>query len=152
MLSLRSIVGALASLTFASSAAHAQSAAPTAPATQSPEEVVRRYLDRGAAGDLAAVRALVDDGCADTPIGRAEGVMVMGVRMTIRTVRTQVVSTSATEARVRYTVSGSAQGQNATTRILGATVRIGRVRVANVTQSNVLRLVRANGRWVIVCR
>jgi hypothetical protein len=103
-------------------------------------------------GDTELVRALVDDGCADTPVGRAEGVMVMGVRMTIRAVRTQLVSTSATEARLRYTVRGSAQGQNATTRILGATVRIGRVRVANVTQSNVLRLVRANGRWVIACR
>jgi hypothetical protein len=122
------------------------------PTAQSPEDVVRRYLERGAAGDLAAVRSLCNSGCDDTAVGRAEGVMVMGVRMTIRTVRTNVLASSATEARVRYTVTGSAQGSNSTTRILGTTVRIGRVRAANVTLSNVLRLVRVQGRWVISCR
>lgn len=137
---------ALASLSLASSSALAQAA----PAT--PDAVVRQYLERGAAGDLAAVRPLLVDHCEDTAVGRVEGVMVMGVRMTIRTIRVQVVSSNATEARVRYSISGSAQGSNATTRILGATVRIGRVRVANVTQSNVLRLQRVNGRWLIACR
>jgi hypothetical protein len=150
MLSSRSILCALAAMTLPA-ASFAQSTAPTS-AAATPEDVVRRYLDRGAAGDLAAVQPMLAEQCADTPVGRVEGVMVMGVRMTIRTVHTQVLSSSATEARVRYTVSGSAQGQNTTTRILGATVRIGRVRMANVTQSNVLRLVRTNGRWVIACR
>jgi hypothetical protein len=117
-----------------------------------PVAVVREYLQRGARGELASVRALVEGACHDTPIGRAEGVMVMGVRMTIRTIRAELLASSAAEARVRYTVTGAAQGATSTTTILGATVHIGRVRVANVTQSSVLRLVRANGRWLVTCR
>ncbi len=133
------------SLSLTSTIAWAQNAPST------PDAVVRQYLERGAAGDLAAVRPLIADRCEDSAVGRVEAVMIMGVRMTIRSIRVNVLSTSATEARVRYAIAGSAQGNNATTRILGATVRIGRVRVANVTQSNVLRLVRSNGRWVIAC-
>jgi len=133
-------------LTLCASSAFAQSAPST------PDAVVRLYLERGAAGDLAAVRPLLVDRCEDTPVGRVEGVMVMGVRMTVRSIRVQVISSTANEARVRYSITGSAQGSNATTRILGATVRIGRVRVANVTQSNVLALRRVNGRWLIACR
>lgn len=136
----------------ASSAQGAPAQATVAAPAATPEDIVRRYLERGAAGDLAAVRALVEPGCEDSAVGRAEGVTVMGVRMTLRAVRTAVIASSATEVRVRYTVTGSAQGSNATARILGATVRIGRVRAANVTQSSVLRLVRARGRWVIACR
>ena len=117
-----------------------------------PDAIVRRYLERGAAGDAAAVRALLMDRCEDTAVGRVEGVRVMGVPMTIRAIRLDVLSNNGAEARVRYTVSGSAQGNNATTRILGATVRIGRVRMANVTQSNVLRLLLRDGRWRIACR
>jgi hypothetical protein len=129
-----------------SSAALAQ----RAPST--PDAAARQYLERGAAGDTAAVRGLIMERCEDTPVGRVEAVQVMGVRMTIRTIRVQVLSSSPTEARVRYSITGSAQGNNATTRILGATVRIGRVRVANVTQSNVLRLQRVNGQWLVACR
>lgn len=127
-------------------------ASPAARAQSAPDAVVRRYLERGAAGDTAAVRALVMDRCEDTAVGRVDGVRVMGVPMTIRSIRLEVLSNNGSEARVRYTVSGSAQGNNATTRILGATVRVGRVRMANVTQSNVLRLVLREGRWRVACR
>lgn len=143
--SVRAVGCALALFTAlaTSAVAHAQAA---------PDAVVRRYLERGAAGDTAAVRALVMDRCEDTAVGRVEGVRVMGVPMTIRSIRLDVLSNNGAEARVRFTVAGSAQGTNATTRILGATVRVGRVRMANVTQSNVLRLLLRDGRWRIACR
>ena len=118
--------------------------------------MVERYLRLGAAGNLVGARALIDSGCENTAVGRVEAVMVLGARMRLRSVVTSVVrnvaSQSAQRVRVRYSITGSASGQNTQTTILGANVRIGGLHVGSVTQSGTLDLVSSPRGWVVVCR
>jgi hypothetical protein len=122
------------------------------PSPDTPAAVVRRYLELGSRGDAAGVRRLVESGCEDTPVGRAEAVTLLGARIALRSVRTRVAILAPAEARVHYTLTGPAAGTDTRTRILGATVHFGRVRASSVTRSGVLRVVRTDRGWRVSCR
>lgn len=117
-----------------------------------PQSVVQRYLRFGAAGNLVGARALIDAGCNDTAVGRVEAVMVLGARMRLRSVTLTVISQSSQRARVRYSITGSASGQNTQTTILGANVRIGGLRVSTISKTGTLDLLSSPRGWVVACR
>jgi len=122
---------------------------------KSPDEVVREYLEAGSRDDLEAARALVEERCHDTPVGRVAPARILGLPVKLSSLTVEPVEVGEERATVRYQAVGSIEQQDATAEfeLFGqkTTVQIDDVSAEQIETSGTVDLTRVDGVWKVTC-
>lgn len=88
----------------------ASETAPAPPPAEGAKALVERYLRLGSAGDLEAIPALLEDGCAKQSLLNVASTHVLGARIEIDTLEVEVKEETDAAATVAFALSGKASG------------------------------------------
>ena len=122
-------------------------------------ERVERYMRLGAAGDLDGVRALVAEGCAETPVGRVESTSIFGQRLELGEMTVVVTAWDGARATAAVTTEAKLSVKAASgSKKFGDAGLEGELRydiqdfeLPEITLRGELGLVLQDGQWLVTC-
>jgi len=120
-----------------------------------PEDLVRHYLMLGSAGDLSRIADFVEPDCYRGPIGRVDGVRLVGTLMNLEALTLKLESQEEDSAVVSFHLVGGVAAGESRTEISIEGVKLGE-QVAVLTSKGVerrgrLKVALSEGLWRVTC-
>jgi hypothetical protein len=120
-----------------------------------PEDLVRHYLMLGSAGDLSRIADFVEPDCYRGPIGRVDGVRLVGTLMNLEALTLKLESQDDDSAVVSFHLVGGVVAGESRTEISIEGVELGE-QVAVLTSKGVerrgrLKVALSEGLWRVTC-